>query len=469
MPFRFPLVMQITASSSCNPRDRLSFDSMADISMASLKTMLAPALDKLPASILCKVLARKLREASAPATADQVAALAQAILRDEPAHLSWEDPTSTEERVVKLVFDEEDEEEIERLYIEALASLPKVLEDSLLASGDQLFKKLVARWPAEYALQLEETGNFCAGVEERWGKGLRYLRMLLTSARELGAETSKRHSKSKSMRRRYRRWVMQQLHIRSCQVMDEIICLLENGFADGAMARWRTLFEITVVAVLISDGDEDLAERYIAHDAVEAKREMDNYEANLVPLGFEPQSRARKRAVDGDHQGALNQFGPAFAHPYGWAAKHLNTRKPTFKDLQVAAGHVISSCDYKTASFNVHAGARSLFFTLGTVGDASHLVAGRSNAGLGYPGSLAAQSLFHITTLYAMSLESRINPLRIVVLNGLLRMRDEANTALSKASKKLHRDEATIQRNRAKAAKRRPIPAGSTPKNCKVL
>ena len=48
--------------------------------------------------------------------------------------------------------------------------------------------------------------------------------------------------------------------VRACQVTDEIICLLENGFADGAMARWRTLHEIAVVAVVISQHGENLCD-----------------------------------------------------------------------------------------------------------------------------------------------------------------------------------------------------------------
>ena len=53
---------------------------------------------------------------------------------------------------------------------------------------------------------------------------------------------------------------------------DEIICLLENGFADGAMARWRTLHEIAIVAIVLSKHGEDIAQGYLDHQAVESKR-----------------------------------------------------------------------------------------------------------------------------------------------------------------------------------------------------
>src|SRR5437870_8332031 len=75
-------------------------------------------------------------------------------------------------------------------------------------------------------------------------------------------------------------------HVRACQVTDEIITLLENGFADGAMARWRTLHEIAVVTSLISQHGIELAERYVAYQAVEAKRALDMYARCHTDLGY---------------------------------------------------------------------------------------------------------------------------------------------------------------------------------------
>jgi hypothetical protein len=38
------------------------------------------------------------------------------------------------------------------------------------------------------------------------------------------------------------------LHARACQIAQEILTLVRAGYADGAMARWRALFEIGTVA-----------------------------------------------------------------------------------------------------------------------------------------------------------------------------------------------------------------------------
>ena len=38
-------------------------------------------------------------------------------------------------------------------------------------------------------------------------------------------------------------------------VFDEIICLIENGFPDGAMQRWRTLLKYSMIIIFILEYD----------------------------------------------------------------------------------------------------------------------------------------------------------------------------------------------------------------------
>ncbi len=45
-------------------------------------------------------------------------------------------------------------------------------------------------------------------------------------------------------------------------VFDEIICLVENGFTDGAMQRWRTFYEYSVIIMFILQQGETVAEAY---------------------------------------------------------------------------------------------------------------------------------------------------------------------------------------------------------------
>jgi hypothetical protein len=52
------------------------------------------------------------------------------------------------------------------------------------------------------------------------------------------------------------------LMIKYIEVFDEIICLIENGFPDGAMQRWRTLLEYSIIIIFILEQGEEVAEAY---------------------------------------------------------------------------------------------------------------------------------------------------------------------------------------------------------------
>jgi len=359
------------------------------------------------------------------------------ILTGSSESFVWHSAIEGDDVNVKLSFTDEDIREIEELVAKAIKAIPEAVNGGLTAAANMFFKTLCKRWEDEHLMQRYEIADFQEGLEQRWGRGLMLLRMLLTSCRELGQETFTRHAKSKSPRYKFRRWVMLRLHTRACQVMDEIICLLENGFADGAMARWRTLYELSVVAILIAEGDEVLAERYMLHDTVEVKRQADVFDEQQTALGLPGITRGRRTEIDREHTQALARFGSEFAHPYGWAAQHLKRKKPTFKDLQEEADRLAMSTHYKLASFNVHASARSLFFNLSSIGPQMTLIAGRSNAGLDEAGSRAAHTIVLITSLYV---QRSANVTSIFKAKILLKLRDEAVKAFERAQRKLSRE-----------------------------
>lgn len=346
---------------------------------------------------------------------------------------------------LKLVFADEDLRELDETVAKVLEAIPGAVMGAYKVACEVMHKRFIERWPIEQTTQQYELQEFRERMENRWGEGLGQLRLLLTCCREIGQETTKRYQKSKSVKHQFRRWVLPRLHSRACQVSDEIICLMENGFADGAMARWRTLHELSIVATLIANGDEDLAERYILHDAVEVKRQADDYDASQVPLGYSPISKRERKEIEQEYQAVLDRFGPTFACPYGWAAEHLGLKKPTFKELQAAADRAGMSSYYKMASFNVHASARSLFFNLSSMGE-DVLLAGRSNAGLVEPGERTANSLSLVTSLYVgntLSLD------RLSELDFVLRIRDAVGRSLRKAGRRLIREVRNTSRDAA--------------------
>jgi len=263
------------------------------------------------------------------------------------------------------------------------------------------------------------------------GKGLDPLRMMLTLSHEIGQELWDEEKQAEG--RRYRTEVVQRLHVRACQVTTEIVTLLENGLADGAMARWRTLHEICVVIELIAANGEDLAERYLAHDAVEAKNTLDMYLRTYKELGYAPPSKTEVKAVGARYDAAISRFGPEFANEYGWAAQLLNNANPRFARLAEAAGQARMRSHYKLASQNVHAGVKGIVYKLGMLGEPPHVLAGASNAGLEEPGQNTAITLMRVTAqLYR---KPRFD--QLVVLKVMWELHSKAVKGFIAASRRL--------------------------------
>jgi hypothetical protein len=105
--------------------------------------------------------------------------------------------------------------------------------------------------------------------------------MLVAIARELGGEMNADARSNAATLGPALVDVITRMHARPCQIAEEVIVLSECGFANGAMARWRTMHEVFVVASFISKHGEKCAKAYCEHQAVESKKGSDEY-----ALGF---------------------------------------------------------------------------------------------------------------------------------------------------------------------------------------
>jgi hypothetical protein len=266
--------------------------------------------------------------------------------------------------------------------------------------------------------------------------------MVLTMSPEwcgeaLQREEARRRRKTEKLRR-----LLIRLLTRACQVTDEIACLLENGFADGAMARWRTLHEIAVVATVISQHGEDIAERYLAHQFVESKRAMDKYLACCKQLGYQPLPLREQKKIQRNYDKVHAKYGKPFTTDYGWAAFHLKSNRPTFADLEAAAGRAEMRAHYQMGNDNIHAGIKSIFVRLGLL-DYQLFLAGRSNAGFTEPGQNAAITLTRLSVLVCMS-EPNFDDL--VVGAMMVTLGEEIPRLFAKAERRLRQDEKALLR-----------------------
>lgn len=415
--------------------------------MGALQRELERSFDSLPETVLRSLLRRKLKASGRHLPAAAFEALVRHILEGgeeefELDHLQGLD--------LELEFTDDDIAEVERIQGALVDDLPEIVSRLVRTQGRDLFKTLQARWPEQDVAHRRDEDGFRERLRLCWGESLDLLGMLLTCCREIAAKEHQRWRRSRKRRDDPRLFVLFRLHARACQIALEVLTLLENGFADGAMARWRTLHELAVIAALIDAGDTELAQRYIDHDAVDLKRQADDYDAaHDDPIG--PKQRA---TIDAAYDAAMARYGKDFGTPNGWAAQHLGKAKPTFRDLQDAVGHAIMNPYYKLASFNVHAGSRSMFHRLTTFDPATGPGAGRSNAGLLQPCMNTAYSFMQIT---AAVLPPPKDIDRQIEIRSLIEIRDRIPPALRKAASQLRRDERAFQkREKAKSPSARP-------------
>ncbi|MBW6408774.1 DUF5677 domain-containing protein [Clostridium weizhouense] len=121
-----------------------------------------------------------------------------------------------------------------------------------------------------------ETNEFLARQEQKWGKcfvvsDAMYIMTLEASEKycEYVSELDKQETQNKD----YLFLSLREIHARALQQFLEITCLMKNGFADGAYARWRSMYELSIIADFINQNGENVAKAYF-----EATNTNDRYD-----------------------------------------------------------------------------------------------------------------------------------------------------------------------------------------------
>lgn len=392
----------------------------------------------LPRRFVNDLIREKLADAGFEPIETLVEELTAHVLSGGKGEVTWDDGGKKD---LTLTFTDEDLDSIDkRLTAFTQDKLPKLVEEVSETAARDLLKTLIRNWPDRYLWERQACRSFEERLEQRWAEPLGLLRMLLTISREIGAERSAKSARSRAKRNRHRNEVLYRLHARACQVSEEIVHLLAGGFADGAMARWRTLHEIGVVVALIAEHGDELAETYLAHEVVEAKRGMRIYMATYEQLGYKPPSKREIARIEKSLAAGIAKYGPQFKNEYGWAAKILKNPNPRFCDLEAAAGRARMRSHYKLASHNVHAGVKGITQRLGLMAGSQTMLAGASNAGLDEPGQNTAITLTQIT--FAL-LGPRWPLDDLVMLKAIYGLQDKAVLAFVSTGRRLEREEKT--------------------------
>lgn len=411
--------------------------------MTDLKAYLVEKVSELPRLFIRQKLQTKLQEHGFEDEA-LLDALTDHILSKSSEKFSWDDGKAATKNV-DIEFTKEDVEELVEKYKRFLKEdLSDVIKKTIEYSAKSFARELEKNWPEQKIEEQNDARYMRDRINFRWSKGLDPLRMLLASSFEIGQDFADRLGRSKAKKGIAKREALVILHTRACQTTLEILTLLENGLADGAFARWRTLYEISVVALLIDRFGDAIAERYIAHDVVSLR------EAAMNEYRHEGKEYRREKLVgelkelEELFHGLVEKYGKPFSSQYGWAAHHLKIKAPRFSDLETAVDWNALPPDYKWSSYKIHAGVAGGIRGLGSINDELFVHAGASNAGIDVPASRTAFSLLQVTSLLfdkKDDLESTIQ------LQALAILRDKVAKECRKASKKLLKDEKAARKD----------------------
>ena len=313
------------------------------------------------------------------------------------------------------------------------------VDDMIPGLVDNMADLILARIRKDASSGLKRHRRDRKGFEKRlnewWKYPLDLLDLVIALSTEAGAEFNRKFRNEAADSGDAVFEALTRLHARGCQVSGEVLALLSAGFADGAHARWRSLHEMAVVATLIQEHGQELAERYLLHETIQQYKLACEYQEYFDRLDHEPPSKENADQLKVQRDELIARFGKPFKGDYGWASSAIGSNQPTIRDIEqhVQLDHLRPY--YRMASDNVHPNSHGAYFRLGLHSSQEDvLLAGPSNLGLADPGHSTAISLSQLTTTL-LATETVLDC--VVTMKILVELTDEVGEAFHKVHQEL--------------------------------
>lgn len=282
----------------------------------------------------------------------------------------------------------------------------KINSDQINAIVEEMYPEWLTRISVEVHTYLRATESEILGEigrqtraferrnKRRWKQPLDQLKIMICIAEEsadsLVDEWNKEHLDDP-----YTFGALNHLFVKSLLLSREIICLIEGGFADGALGRWRTLHETAATASFIAQNDELTAERFIAGFSFKSKKAMLQINEYAERAGLNPFSDEELQAANEECDELKKRLGEGLEDDWGWARVALGVKsKPNLFDIERETALDHWRPRYRWSSQNVHSGYRPPLSSLGMAESqvSAHLT-GASNGGMVDPIHMTAISL----------------------------------------------------------------------------
>lgn len=319
---------------------------------------------------------------------------------------------------------------------ENIEKLSEVIEESM-PSIITMFEKQVKRESKKILKQnREDISKFKKRLNKTWKSAINQLEVFISFNLEYGVIVSDSYRQKNPNDIKFE--TLLRLHARSCQIACEILELIRAGFADGAMARWRSLYEISVLANFLEKGTEELCQRYLDYYFIENHYETLEYQKNHERLGYEPLLEEEIEESKNLDEAQKEKYGNDFGKLYGWVGDALPKRKWNFAGIEETIEFKYMRSFYKMANNSVHSGAKGFIYTLGQYDSNGVMLAGPSNYGFADPGQNTAFSLFQ-TTLTLSEFETYLEDSLYIKIG--MNMLDELSEEFVRIQKKIESEE----------------------------
>jgi hypothetical protein len=265
-------------------------------------------------------------------------------------------------RKITVTIEEKDLRAIVRAVKKAIPTATQSTVTCLVKEFDRRLRPLTRAAAASHS---KATMRFQGRLATQWAVPLGRYSEFLEFARETGSMVSDHWLTSSEFRTRPLVQALVPLHARGCLVAAEIEALMRSGFADGALARWRTLHESAITATFLAEHLDDTAERFLAYQVVEDCRAARAFETHRRKLGFRTIGRKSLAALDDERAAVKQKYGDAFVKRNGWAAAAIGFPEPSFEKIEESVKFEFLNPYYRLASDQVHASARGSMLRLG--------------------------------------------------------------------------------------------------------
>jgi len=272
--------------------------------------------------------------------------------------------------------------------------------------------------PQYFYEQCDGHEKVAKNVDEIWGHALDLFELLIVTIQEISTNLDvtklNDYNDNKDLYDVFRR-----LQGRSCLIGYEILTLLRSGFADGAYARFRTLYETVIIGNFISDNGNEAATRYLDFSTVNDFKEAKLFNKYASALNEGAISQEEIVKLEQRKQQLIEKHGEDFAKgDYGWASSFLNKKSVAFWEIEKKVDFSYMRPYYKSASNNIHTGSSSLYSHIALPSeDNNSILTGASGYGIDVPCRLAP---YYLTMMTGNLLLNQSQTLEQIIYGQLL-------------------------------------------------